>query len=88
MTRPTDSNADEWHLFLSEYLDNRATHPEGLPYVAVQIAEAIDDARAPNAALLVAAKKVMSRMPAPRGARRPEFDELEDAIAEAEKSAP
>jgi hypothetical protein len=42
--RPTGSNADEWHLFLSEYLDNRATSPSGLTFMAVQIAEAIDDA--------------------------------------------
>jgi hypothetical protein len=32
---PTGSNADEWHLFLSEYKD-------ALPFVAVQIAEAIE----------------------------------------------
>lgn len=44
MKRPQGSNADEWHLFLSEYLDNRATSPSGLPFIAVQIAEAIDDA--------------------------------------------
>ena len=41
--RPTGSNADEWHLFLSEYLDNRATSPNGLPFMAVQIAEALDE---------------------------------------------
>jgi hypothetical protein len=35
--RPLGSNADEWHLFLSE-------HTEALPYLAVQIAEAIEDA--------------------------------------------
>jgi hypothetical protein len=35
--RPLGSNADEWHLFLSE-------HTDALPYLAVQIAEAIDDA--------------------------------------------
>lgn len=43
--RPTGSNADEWHLFLSQYLDNRATQPSGLTFIAVQIAEAIDAAR-------------------------------------------
>lgn len=43
-TRPKDSNADAWHLFLSEYLDARANSPSGLTFMAVQIAEAIDDA--------------------------------------------
>lgn len=33
--RPLGSNADEWHLFLSE-------HKDALPFVAVQIAEALD----------------------------------------------
>lgn len=36
-TRPSGSNADEWHLFLSE-------HTDALPYMAVQIAEAIEAA--------------------------------------------
>lgn len=36
--RPLDSNADEWHLFVDENKDSAA-------YLAVQIAEAIDDAR-------------------------------------------
>lgn len=40
--RPSGSNADEWHLFLCRYLDNRAMFPTGLTYVAVQIAEAIE----------------------------------------------
>jgi hypothetical protein len=35
--RPTGNNADEWHVFLTEY-------PNALPFYAVQIAEAIDDA--------------------------------------------
>ena len=35
MSRPVGSNADEWHLFLSE-------HTDALPFVAVQIAEAIE----------------------------------------------
>lgn len=35
--RPLGSNADEWHLFLDE-------HKDALPYLAVQIAEAIDEA--------------------------------------------
>jgi ribosomal protein L40E len=43
-TRPEDSNADAWHLFLSEYLDARANSPSGLTFMAVQIAEAIDNA--------------------------------------------
>jgi hypothetical protein len=42
--RPTGSNADEWHLFLCGFLDNRATSPSGLTFIAVQIAEAIDAA--------------------------------------------
>lgn len=42
MMRPQGSNADEWHLFLCERLDNRASHPNALTFVAVQIAEAID----------------------------------------------
>lgn len=43
-SRPKDSNADAWHLFLSEWLDARALFPNGLKFMAVQIAEAIDDA--------------------------------------------
>lgn len=35
--RPIGSNADEWHLFLTENTD-------ALAYLAVQIAEAIEDA--------------------------------------------
>lgn len=46
--RPAGSNADEWHLFLSHYLDNRAAQPNGLTYIAVQIAEAIDSASKPR----------------------------------------
>ncbi len=42
--RPKDSNADAWHLFLSEWLDARALFPNGLTFMAVQIAEAIDAA--------------------------------------------
>jgi hypothetical protein len=44
--RPRGSNADEWHLFLIEHLDNRATHPNGLTFMAWQIAMAIEDIRA------------------------------------------
>jgi hypothetical protein len=40
--RPDGSNADEWLLFLEERLDNRANCPNGLTFMAVQIAEAID----------------------------------------------
>jgi hypothetical protein len=35
--RPLGSNADEWNLFLSE-------HPDATGYLAVQIAEAIEEA--------------------------------------------
>jgi hypothetical protein len=41
---PLGSNADEWRLFLCQHLDSRATHPNGLTYVALQIAEAIEEA--------------------------------------------
>lgn len=37
VNRPAGSNADEWHMFLSE-------HKDALGYVAVQIAEAIEEA--------------------------------------------
>lgn len=43
--RPSGSNADEWHLFLCTRLCNRPNHIDGLSYMAVQIAEAIDDAK-------------------------------------------
>ncbi len=43
--RPSGSNADEWHLFLTEYADNRAAFPNGLAFLAVQIAEALDEAK-------------------------------------------
>ena len=43
--RPAGSNADEWHLFLCEYLCDRPNGAgDGLAFIAVQIAEAIDDA--------------------------------------------
>jgi uncharacterized protein YgfB (UPF0149 family) len=41
---PLGSNADEWRLFLCQHLDSRATWPNGLTYMALQIAEAIDRA--------------------------------------------
>jgi hypothetical protein len=40
--RPTDSNAYAWALFLSEWLRAESGRVEGVPYVAVQIAEALD----------------------------------------------
>jgi hypothetical protein len=43
--RPPGSNAEEWRLFLWKCLDNRATSPHGLTFVAVQIAEAIEAER-------------------------------------------
>ncbi len=53
-TRPKDSNADAWHLFLSEYLDARANIPRGMTFMAVQMAEGIGDAerRGPRRAIL------------------------------------
>ncbi len=42
--RPDNSNADAWHLFLTEHADNRAAFPNGLAFLAAQIAEAIDEA--------------------------------------------
>jgi len=39
--RPLGSNADEWHLFLAEYLDSRAASPDALAYVAMDISDAI-----------------------------------------------
>jgi len=39
--RPSGSNADEWHVFLVEHID-------ALPYVAVQIAEAIESSGHPT----------------------------------------
>ncbi len=68
MSRPTGSNADEWRLFLSEHLDTRATEVDGLSFVAVQIAEALDGAaqgepfvkpRTPNADAQTAWRQVM-----------------------------
>jgi hypothetical protein len=44
MSRPKGNNADEWHLFLCEYLDSRANgNGSGLTYMAVQVAEALDE---------------------------------------------
>lgn len=60
-TRPKDSNADAWHLFLSEYLDARATSPNGLTFMAVQIAEAIDDAERRGAKDIEVLRSIISK---------------------------
>lgn len=45
--RPTGSNADEWALFLSENLHAVSDGSiDGIPYVAVQIAELLDQMKA------------------------------------------
>lgn len=46
--RPAGANADDWHLFLTHHACNRPTMPNGLTFVAVQIAEAIDAAMKPG----------------------------------------
>jgi hypothetical protein len=43
--RPEGSNADEWHLFLTVYAAERANQIIGLSFLAVQIAEAIEEAQ-------------------------------------------
>lgn len=43
LRRPTGSNADEWQLFLREYLGESCQALNDFAYVAVQIAEAIDE---------------------------------------------
>jgi hypothetical protein len=68
-----------WHSLRGWYLPED-TEPDRAAHL-----RAAERLRASHDDLLAAAKKVMSRMPVPRGARRPEFDELEDAIVEAEK---
>lgn len=41
--RPKGGNADEWLLFLEQYLDNRANgNGRGLEFMAVQISTAIE----------------------------------------------
>jgi hypothetical protein len=45
--RPDGSNADQWNLCLEDWTDKSGGHP----YVAVQIAEAIDDAERRGALL-------------------------------------
>lgn len=72
--RPSGSNADEWYLFLEQFLENRANgNGTGLEYVAVQIATALDE-------LLEALKGVV------RIADRKtvEFDAARAAIAKAD----
>ncbi len=49
---PRGSNADEWRLFLSGYVDSRATSIDGMSFVAVQIAEAIEAERERCAAIV------------------------------------
>jgi hypothetical protein len=49
--RPQGTNADEWRLFLSAYLDSRTTSADGLSFMAVQIAEAIEAERSRCAAM-------------------------------------
>lgn len=50
MKRPEGSNADEWQLFLKYWLElecyvsGNASLPDITPFLAVQIAEAIDNA--------------------------------------------
>lgn len=65
-TRPQGSNADEWHLFLAERLDNRAAFPNALPFVAVQIAEAIDSVLASALATIEAQGEEIERLKALR----------------------
>lgn len=44
MKRPTGSNADEWQLFLLYWLNDLPSRLDGnIQFLAVQIAEAIDD---------------------------------------------
>lgn len=44
--RPSGTNADEWHLFLCEYLCDRPNGAgDGLAFIAVQVAEAIEAER-------------------------------------------
>lgn len=42
MSDMKDWNADDWHHLLSQYLDNRATQPNGLATVALLIADVTD----------------------------------------------
>jgi hypothetical protein len=57
MDRPQGSNADEWHLFLSENKD-------ALPMVAVQIAEAIEARRTVDRLQLAKALLATGMVPA------------------------
>src|SRR5215475_7735672 len=40
---PSSSNPDEWRLHLSIMLDNRATHPNGLTYAAMDVSNRIQE---------------------------------------------
>lgn len=87
--RPLGSNADEWHLFLTEHLDNRCGN-DGLTYMAVQIAKAIDAALAPQTELIEAAKDIVE-MVATRDVRSfiwgsDRVEALRAAIAKAEET--
>lgn len=79
MNRPLGSNADEWNLFLLEHL---GPMNNGSSYVAVQIAEAIDEASASHDRLLAAAKVALGLS---YYDDEPWFLELQAAIAAAEE---
>lgn len=88
MNRPRGSNADEWNLFLCEHL---GPMNNGSPYVAVQIAEAIEAARevhlrASHDRLLAAVKEAIEDQAITRW-NMPEryYDAIMDAIAKAEQ---
>ena len=38
---PTFDDPDQWHRYLSHYLDNRAMQPVGLEVVALRVGDAI-----------------------------------------------
>lgn len=42
---PAEWNADEWHLFICQHCDNRATSPNGMNKVALKIADTMDALR-------------------------------------------
>jgi hypothetical protein len=55
--RPADSNAGEWYMFLTGYLDDKAANGFGLTFMAVQIAEAIDEAQERGRMLFLSPKR-------------------------------
>jgi hypothetical protein len=59
--RPTGSNSDEWHLFLIKHLDNRADN-NGLTYMAVQIAEALEEAQERGRQLYILAQQAARKL--------------------------